>query len=448
MSLPRLSIRKTRWTLLFAFLIYTALLVRDSFKGSKHEEAIESINRILAEGTRNLLSSMAVRKKLRPSIANMQNALSCLVQRRDLTSEYSPNKTCSSDASSFNLEPDASTRICDYLGGKRIVFVGPLTTYHLHDLWLEALQAHEGHSLTCPGPEFCIFHHICYPDRNGTFYSDSDRQRFPKNQELRNTRSAVLQYVLSSSLIAHSDKDSYLYTRPVMDPRTNVRMRNYYWLRKARKANVLVLSQAPIPAPPETYTQYFKREQNSMTYFSVLPGRWQPVQFQEELVALALNTTMNVFLPSLRDAIHAIRTDNEIRNTLKIWHGHWPLDPNCTNSGLPSGVPRWHNFGPRIAMPFDPWTFYYNLQGGTTFHLTHKLSTVFPVYMHDQILPNLLPYFDVLYLPIAVVTGKDKVSQVIDERKDCARGARTDLESAFFSGLSYILKSADASFAT
>ncbi|TEB37433.1 hypothetical protein FA13DRAFT_1726532 [Coprinellus micaceus] len=397
-------------------------------KRATNDEALKSIHQILVQESQNFISSIPpTNTGMRPKTARLQNMLNCRAQSKGLaggeSQSYWSNTTCSPSPSP-DIAQDASTRICAHLAGKRIVFVGPLTTYHLHNLWLEALEAHDGHPFNCPGPEFCIFHHICYPGRNGSSYLDGDKQRFPKNQELRDTQSAVLQYVLSSSLVANRNKNDYLYTRPVMDPRTNMRMRNYYWLRKARKANVLILSQAPVPAPPTTYAQYRAGEWKPCLS-RLLPNFWTAPTLKEDIVSLALNVTFSVFLPSVRDVIHAIQMDNQIRNTLTIWHGHWPLEPRCTNAGLPQHLPRLEQFWTSKRDRVDPWTFYYNIQ----------------IHIQDYILPRILPHFDVLYLPISVPPGEPEVIPALDPyaRKDCARNARENLESAFFSSLFEIL---------
>lgn len=432
------SIRKPRWTLLLAFLMYSTLVALNVSKESRDDKDLKAIHRILEQETRGFLSSIP--KTLKPPAAavELQNTLNCGVQeRKKWTGNHKLNTTCFPHAPSHDIMPNAATRICDHLAGKRIVFVGPLTTYHIHNLWLEALEAHEGHSLTCPGPEYCIFHHICYPGRNWSYW-DVDRQRFPKNQELRDTKSAVLQYVLSSSLVAHRDKDDYLYSRPVMDPRTNIRMRNYYWLRKAQKAHILVLGQAPVPAPPATYAQHFKRGHSG----SMLPTPWKALALREELVSLALNATLSVFLPSLRDAMLAIQSDSQIRNTLKVWHGHWALDPECTNSGLPKHVPRLHQFWDPDRLYVDPWTFYYNLQGAMKDgHLIPVSNDVILVYIQDLILPVILYHFNVSYMPISLPSGETRphVAQDPYARKDCARTLEKQLEVVFTSGLSRML---------
>lgn len=333
------------------------------------------------------------------------------------------NDRCSAYSPSWDLVPHASTRICEHLAGKRILFVGPLTTYHLHTLWLDTLEHHEGHSLYCPGPEYCTFHHICIPGRNSSSYLEGRKQIFPKNNELRETHSAILQYALSTSLVAHPDKSHELYTRPIVDPRTGIRMRNYYWLRKAQKANILILSQAPISAPPSTYVHHSRRDKKGILR-NIFFGPWTASRLGQELAALAFNATMSVFLPSLREALLAIQADNQTRNSLIIWHGHWALDPSCTNSGLPKHVPRIPQAWTPKRDSVDPWSYYYNIQ----------------VHIQDRMLPKILPHFNVLYLPISLSSEGALSPSSQDHHKDCIRRPKKTLEDVFFSGIYNILE--------
>lgn len=367
--MPWACIRKPSATsvqaLALAFCFYLLLLSLEWTQDFADGELEKRLRRFIDQETKLFISSMPSLKQdfATPWIQGMLNcAQSGQIDKTGGTA-FS-NGSCTPYTPSWNYVPNASTRICEHLAGKRIVFVGPLTTYHLHDIWLETLEAHEGHSLYCPGAEYCIFHHICIPGRNESSHMDGRKKLFPSNSELRETQSSVLQYILSTSLVAHTDEKNVIYTRPVIDPRTGVRMRNHYWLRKAQKAHVLVLGHAPIPPPPSTYARYFKESRRKL-YGRMLLSPWQnKYHLQDELVTLGLNATRSVFLPSLRDAILAIRSDPEILRTLIIWHGHWALAQECTNAGLPKHVPRiqqfWKTLGPESV---DPWTFYYNLQG-------------------------------------------------------------------------------------
>ncbi|KAJ7125023.1 hypothetical protein C8R44DRAFT_574305, partial [Mycena epipterygia] len=136
---------------------------------------------------------------------------------------------------------------CAFLRSKRILLVGPETTFYLHSLWLRALETHDHRTHECPGLEFCNFHHICLPPGYAT---PQERFKFPpKDTELIASGSAVLRYVLSTSLYAATDKNDAGYTQPVVDPATGVRLKNGYWLYKARSTDIILMNRGPIPAP-------------------------------------------------------------------------------------------------------------------------------------------------------------------------------------------------------
>ncbi|KAJ2916337.1 hypothetical protein MD484_g4117, partial [Candolleomyces efflorescens] len=354
---------KSKWTLILGFILYLAILKLSDTRGLTEGSALRALNDSLDQEARNFLVSTRASKQ-HFATARLQNHLNCdnsLRSPRYMGQRELSNASCGSYSFPFEALPDASTRICDHLAGKRIAFVGPLTTYHLHNIWLETLEEHEGHSLYCPGPEYCIFHHICFPGRNASTHMDGRKQKFPTNQELQETRSAVLQYTLSTTLVSQRDKLHDVYTRPIVDPLTGVRTRNYYWLRKAQKAHILVLSQGPVPAPAWSYSKYFRS--TSYAYLDSVLCPWRPKALAHELVAHALNATLVAFLPALKEALQDIQGDTQIQKSLIIWHGHWALDPQCTGSGLPKYIPRFPQFWTSDQDLVDPWSFYYNIQG-------------------------------------------------------------------------------------
>ncbi|KAJ7185155.1 hypothetical protein B0H12DRAFT_993584, partial [Mycena haematopus] len=137
---------------------------------------------------------------------------------------------------------------CELLTAKKILLVGPETTYYLHSLWLHALEAHEHRTKFCHGPEFCKFHHICLPA--GFPDTHNDRYKFPpKDEELVASSSAMMRYVLSTSLYTAPDTNDTGYTQAVVDPATGIRLKNAYWLRQARRADIILMNRGPIPAP-------------------------------------------------------------------------------------------------------------------------------------------------------------------------------------------------------
>lgn len=240
---------------------------------------------------------------------------------------------------------DFYEKVCGHLSGKRVLLVGPETTYHLHNLWLDNVEGYREHS--CPGMQYCFFHHICLGDKSplAAPVPRGVKQKIPSANALQRSGSAALQYTLSSSLVTEKDRRSRVYTRPVVDLYTGVRLHSYFWLQKARKADIIILSRAPIPSHARSYTNQ------------------EPVKPNERKAALrALETFLDLFLPVVLSTLEAISDDPEIIEKNLLWHGHWTMDARCANWGLPLSVPRLRQFwSPDLAM-VDPWTFHYNSQ--------------------------------------------------------------------------------------
>ncbi|KAH6914259.1 hypothetical protein BKA70DRAFT_1217842 [Coprinopsis sp. MPI-PUGE-AT-0042] len=298
--------------------------------------------------------------------------------------------------------------VCGYLAGKRVLLVGPETTYHLHNLWLDHVEGYREHS--CPGMQYCFYHHICLGDQAPPALPvpRGVKQKIPSPNALQDSGSAALQYALSSSLATERDRRSRVYTRPVVDANTGVRIHNYFWLQKARKADIIVLSRAPIPSHARSYTNRELIEPN-----------------ERMAVQAALGAFLDLFLPAVLSTLEAISDDPDIVHKNLLWHGHWSMNARCTNWGLPLSVPRLRQFwSPDLAL-VDPWTFHYNAQ----------------IYIQNRILPFVLGQYNVAYLPIeGRPSNRIKPSELKGKRKDCIRNPEYDLEIVFFEGLARILK--------
>ncbi|KAK0212471.1 hypothetical protein DFS33DRAFT_1247947 [Desarmillaria ectypa] len=267
--------------------------------------------------------------------------------------------------------------LCKLHTAKRIAFVGPELTYHLHLLWLHVLSSHERRSHPCRGQEFCTFHHICQAPFNGTSgiddVIDSQDQRFqkpPSNRELAESGSSIMRYIMSTSLYLSGNKNDPRYTLPYINPLTGVRVRDTFWLYQARKADVILMNRGPIPAPAWTYDG---THHGNWSYIDCLhlngPAAVDSTPRLDARVRIlnaALHVTLTQFLPELHRALKTIRADHDIRrrHNLWIWHG----SVQCNSDVLTS----------------DPWSLYYEAQ----------------VYMHNYILPKILPHYGILFLPL------------------------------------------------
>ena len=290
---------------------------------------------------------------------------------------FSPRSDC---FSTWKIPANFSIRICPLLAGKKILFVGPETTYYLHSLWLNSLQSYEGRPHDCLGQAHCVFHHICRSPVNGS-EDDLDifvgrKKKIPSSSILYSTKSSLLHYALSTTLYASNDQHDPAYTLPVIDPRTGVRSHNSYWLRRARKANITVMNRGPLPAPAWTYDS--KHRSGNWNFVDDLWHNHSHLyldteivvdSFENRLINAALYATLSQLLPSVIRSLHVMGKDPDIQSSLLVWHGSWFLQSSCTNAGQPKGVSSsggyWELNDRNVLI--DPWSFYYNAQGASYF---------------------------------------------------------------------------------
>ncbi|KAF8070419.1 hypothetical protein FPV67DRAFT_1019092 [Lyophyllum atratum] len=332
------------------------------------------------------------------------------------------------------------TDLCSSLVAKQVLFVGPETTYYLHSLWLNALEAFENRSMSCHGPEFCTFHHICRsPSVSTSSPNNHDRfKKFPRPEELLATNSSILRYVLSTTLHTAPNPKDDAYTVPIVDPETGVRVKNAYWLAHAKRAHVVVMNRGPIPAPAWTYEN------------SGLGGNWS---FADRLylnrstayvddaahslgvrvVNAALHTTLTAFLPTTLPSLRAIESHPVIREKLLVWHGSWYMQPRCSVRNRPRGAFVIKDpLNPMFSV--DPWTLYYNAQ----------------VYMQNRLMEKLLPQYGIVFYAQGIPEAPegDEYRVVPGKRRfagDCLLHAPTTsdgkaMQNTFLSGLAKLVE--------
>ncbi|KAF8200729.1 hypothetical protein BJ912DRAFT_812189, partial [Pholiota molesta] len=287
---------------------------------------------------------------------------------------FAPNKHCPGTYSSIrSTGSTASSDICEYLSGKRILFVGPETTFYLHSLWLASLETYEHRSLTCLGRNFCTFHNICRrPAVEGEIVLEellNRKKKMPSQNMLLATNSSILQYALSATLHVSNDQRDEAYTEPVVNQQTGIRVENTYWLRRARKSDIIVVNRGPIPAPAMTYafadavTDKWAFAANLCSQSKYLGTDDCGKSLESRLVNAALHVTVNQFMPTVLQSLEAISQDPDIARLSLIWHSSWYIQPSCAMAGLPSSVPLLRETWSNNASMVDPWSFYYNSQG-------------------------------------------------------------------------------------
>lgn len=347
--------------------------------------------------------------------------------------------------------------LCPLLPSKKILFVGPETTFHLHSNLLQALELHENRSHSCLGSEFCTFHQICrvprLPDSSEPFFPPGGSKKYPSNRELIASHSGILRYILSNSLYTGSNKQDARYTDPVaqVDPDSGVRQKERYWIGQARKADLLVLNRGPLPAPAWTYdgTQWGNW---SAVFLKDKPFEGTRIKrikrddggsksFGESILDVALRVTVDRFLPETAETLKILSRGTKTQHLL--WHGSWYMEPKCTEGGDRKGV---------LDSDLDPWTLFYNAQGAK---ISPKLFqpnlTSCTVHMQNYVLGALLPHYRVLFIPIfapRAVRGESwgYSKKSIAGRKDCLLhefGSMPEekMRSVLVRGMSFALES-------
>ncbi|KAF8547622.1 hypothetical protein OG21DRAFT_1386855, partial [Imleria badia] len=140
--------------------------------------------------------------------------------------------------------------MCDSFAGKRITMIGGEHIFRLHIHLLQHRERAEKKLFPCPYHEFCTHHQICLPYQQSEDVALPPRYiKPPTTQELVETESAVVKYIVSDTLLSALNESSWEYTLPYVDPMTGIRLRETYWLAAARKANVVILGRGPLSAP-------------------------------------------------------------------------------------------------------------------------------------------------------------------------------------------------------
>ncbi|KIY66927.1 hypothetical protein CYLTODRAFT_21173 [Cylindrobasidium torrendii FP15055 ss-10] len=293
-----------------------------------------------------------------------------LFQNRGQTAAKDPCWT----APTSELGPISAADLCQLHAKKRILLVGPELTYHLHLLWLAALSEHDHQSHECRGSEFCTFHHVCQSLHNDEDRRNQRHQTMPSNNELSTFNSSLIRFVMSTSLYTSSDAEDEHYTVPQIDAETGVRVRDMPWISKAKKSDIVILHRAPLPAP-------------AFTHDGTKRGNWSFVDAFERLVPdrivnAALHTTLNRFLPALNDTLTTLNAQAEFHKKDIFWIWHGGLYKPCTSSSS--------YLNPQaFASSSNNWQLYLNAQS----------------YMHDYLLPKILPHYRILYVPLVSLSS-------------------------------------------
>lgn len=301
--------------------------------------------------------------------------------------------------------------MCGSLAGKRITMIGGEHIYRLHVLLLQHRERAEGKPFPCQYHEFCTHHNICLPYQH---LRDDMPPRYvkpPTTQELVETESAVVNYIVSDTLLSARNESSWEYNFPFVDPLTGVRLRETHWLAAARKANLVILGRGPLSAPGQTYMGNWSFLYHVPDYVdqSRIPivgeyqnhnnvDVYQTIPRSLGIVNAAVHLTVSRFLPEVFQFLRSIR--QEVRPSRRkglIWPSDWYRLPGRgvartvflrphVHSRVQDMIQQtfFHNRRPRspaehvltlqlsvvinadvmkIALVEDPWTLLFNAQG-------------------------------------------------------------------------------------
>ena len=287
------------------------------------------------EGTDEPPRTSFERNAMYTKIARLQSSLDALhgqSPHRNIAPEVLPSPRSAKWRHTADMQ---HVDICGSLAGKRITMIGGEHIYHLHVLLLRHRERAEKKPFPCPYHEFCTHHHICLADQR---LQDAPLPRYiktPTMQELINSESAVVNYIVSDTLFSTQNESSWEYTLPFVDPMTGVRLRETYWLHAARKARVVILGRGPLSTPGQTYTGNWSFLRHMPDYIdhshAAIPSEYDHrnnasgmLPRSLEILNAAVHLTVSRFLPDLFQLLQSIR--REVRPSKRkrlIWPSSW-----------------------------------------------------------------------------------------------------------------------------
>ncbi|SCV74747.1 BQ2448_7776 [Microbotryum intermedium] len=285
--------------------------------------------------------------------------------RESLKWKWQPSKRCVETAPA-NARPGLSRRrFCQYLSHKSTILLGDTPHYSLHDLLLDWTTLSP---MSCYGDLYCREHSLCgdiLKAKPGAAIEDwTEDERVWLN--LPRAPSAVLKATAERSdddddsdephkhepwdetVIAENGKrrtpsvgtllryrrtDGLKSSRKFIEPNfvhpsTGVREVNQQWLPDSRRADIVVMSKAPLPFPLAGHNETFD------VWFNELDDSKDLEEVAEKYIEAAWRMTEDVWLPELLESLKLMRGRPSPGDQLIIYRGGWRAHHDCSRSSL------------------------------------------------------------------------------------------------------------------
>ncbi|KAF9460756.1 hypothetical protein BDZ94DRAFT_885328 [Collybia nuda] len=288
-----------------------------------------------------------------------------------------------------------AAEFCSTLSARKLLFVGSENTFYLHSLWLKTLEKYEGRQYYCHDPNLCTFHHICQSLSNATEpfqVMDSLRlKKRPTEKEFLSWGSSVIRYSHSDSLHMSDNEEDMAYTKPMVDIFSHVRVRNAYYLGHLKRADVILMGRAPLPAPAWSYANSgsgFNWAYRNHTYRNQSWPYLEGNSLTTHIIQAALHNTLVSFLPTTIHSLNNLQMTLGTRHKILVWHSSWYRYPQCSSIRSSKNELYVEDLsGPLPHIPVrrtDPWSLYHNTQ----------------VYIQNRLMRALLPRYGIAFLPM------------------------------------------------
>ncbi|GAA6053673.1 hypothetical protein NBRC10513_005475 [Rhodotorula toruloides] len=303
--------------------------------------------------------------------------------RESLKWRWAPSPSCANLApaslspSLRSSDPPSRSRFCRLLAHKSTLLLGDSTQYSLHDLLLDWTTTEPQ---SCYGDLYCKEHALCgeiLRSRKGEGVEDwegdervyhrlplppggeglSKREEETVTEEVEKRDSIPSSASHDSTLHPHTHdkrqsstrspsygtllryrrtdglRPSSAQTLPTYaHPSTGVREVNQQWLADSRRSDIVILNKPPLPLPRKGFNESWDEWVRGV----LEDERVESEQEALRIVEAAAETTRNVWVAELVEALRAIRAPPSPPDQLVVYRGGWRQHADCAASSVKS----------------------------------------------------------------------------------------------------------------